>query len=73
MRDAMKEGGKQERASEALLAASLHVDGAPVDLEALLDLPGRYAGDIGRALTKCHEMHGLIGSPSDEDEDGPKQ
>jgi len=72
MRDAMREGGVQDRASEGLLGASMHVDGKPVGLDAVLDLPGRFAGDIAKALVAVHEMHGLRDAAPAEDDEVPK-
>jgi hypothetical protein len=73
MRDAMRAGGDVERASESLLGQSLHVDGKPVGLDALLALPGRFAGLVGSVLSDCIRMHGLAGAADDEDATAPKQ
>jgi len=68
--DAMRIGGERGRASEGLLGESLHVDGKPVGLDALLALPGRYMRLVGEALGDCIEMHGLR-STAESDDDAP--
>ena len=68
MTDAMRIGAERNRASDGLLAESLHVDGHPVGLDALLALPGRLSKVIGDALTTCLVMHGLHSIEPDDDE-----
>jgi hypothetical protein len=73
MRAAMRHGGEQELASEALLGAALHVDGEPLGLEGLLNLPGRFAGDVAKVMRQCHVMHGLMPEePAPEGDETPK-
>lgn len=69
IREAIRLGGEQERASESLLAASLHVDGKPIGMPALLALPGRFAGVIAQAMKECAEMHGISGDAAVADGD----
>jgi hypothetical protein len=60
MRAVMAAEPSSEHVGEALLAASLWVDGEPLgSLEALRELPGRFAGGILRALEACMQMYGL--------------
>jgi hypothetical protein len=66
MRAAMTSAPDGARAGEALLGASLMVDGAPLGLAALDALPGRFAGAITRALAHCLALHGL-GPPTPGD------
>jgi hypothetical protein len=70
VREAMSAGGERGFAGEGLLAASLHVDGKPVGIDALLQMPGRYTGALGVALMAVHRMHGLIGDEPEEDDEG---
>jgi hypothetical protein len=65
VRRAMAEG-EGRRASEALLAASLHVDGAPLTLDTLDALPGRFSSAIGQALGQTLALHGM-GAASEDD------
>lgn len=52
---------------EALLGAALHVDGEPLGLEGLLELPGRFSSAIAEALARCLEVHGLRrGAPGED-------
>ena len=67
LRRAMSEANGVGRAGEALLARSLWVDGAPIGLEALDALPGRFAGAIARAMERCLMLHGM-GPPAAPDE-----
>jgi hypothetical protein len=60
MQAAMRVGGDRGHASEALLAASLHVDGNPVTLDAVLDAPGRFSGVLTDAIATVIRMHGLV-------------
>jgi hypothetical protein len=57
LREAMRQVGEAERYTEAVLAASLHVDDAPLGLEALYALPGRFAGAITEGLRAAAELH----------------
>jgi hypothetical protein len=57
------------QAGEALLAASLYVDGAPLGLDALQALPGRFAGGIARALERTLALHGMGVTAPAEDTD----
>jgi len=59
LREAMGAATGAARASDALLAAALFVDGAPIGLETLDALPGRFAGPIARAMERCLELHGM--------------
>jgi hypothetical protein len=68
VREAMAAGGKVGKSAEGLLAASLHVDGQPIGLAALLGLPGRFAGPIAKALAIVIELHGLQSDEPDEPE-----
>jgi len=49
-----------ELAGDGLLGACLFVDGAPIGLEALLALPGRFSGAIGAAMAQAMALHGLV-------------
>jgi hypothetical protein len=63
VRAALAAGSEVARSTEALFAASLHVDGAPLGLDALDALPGRLAGSVTRALQRCLALHGM-GAPA---------
>jgi hypothetical protein len=58
-RQALNAGGKRGYSAEGLLAVSLHVDGAPIGLDALLALPGRFTGHISKAMQAAVDLHGL--------------
>jgi hypothetical protein len=44
---------------EALLAACLRIDGAPLGLERLQALPGRFFFAVRRAVDRCGVLHGF--------------
>lgn len=67
LRAAMAAAERPRESAERLLAASLHVDGAPIGFDALQGLPGRLAGGISQALQICMRLHGLArDEPGDE-------
>lgn len=67
LRDAMGQAPGRQLAAEALLAASLVINGQAVGtLDGLRALPGRFAGAISVALMLCLKLHGMAG----EDDDG---
>lgn len=59
LRRAMAQASEAGGVGDAVLAASLHVDGAPLGLAGLEALPGRWSMAIANALTRCLELHGL--------------
>jgi hypothetical protein len=61
MRAALGSAPEASRAGDALLARSLHVDGAPLGLERLDAAPGRFSGAIARAMQRCLALHGMGG------------
>jgi len=68
VRAALAAGRAAERSTEALFAASLHVDGMPLGLDGLDALAGRYTGAVQRAMERCLGMHGLLPPAADEAE-----
>ncbi len=74
LRAAMQSAVVRGQAGEALLAASLHVDGEPLGLEALEALPGRFAGAIARALQRTLELHGMsLDAANEADAEAPDE
>jgi len=72
LRRAMAAAPDSTHAGEALLAASLHVDGEPYTLDDLEALPGRFSGAIARALGQVLELHGMASAAAnDDDADAP--
>lgn len=65
LRAVMQAAQAPERAGEALLAAALYIDGAPVGLEGLDAVPGRFAGAIARAMARCLELHGMTSAATE--------
>ena len=59
MKRAMRAAGALDAAGDALLAASLHVDGTPIGMDRLDALPGHLSTVIQAALVRCLELHGL--------------
>jgi hypothetical protein len=59
LRRAMAQASETSGVGDAVLAASLHVDGEPLGLAGLDALPGRLSMAIANALTRCLELHGL--------------
>lgn len=49
----------QLKTTDALFAASLHIDGATWTSEEINALPGRFAGGLSHALRTVLAMHGL--------------
>ena len=66
VRAALAAGASIDRSTEALFAASLHIDGKPVGLEGLDALPGRVSGSVSAAVARCMELHGLGRRPPAE-------
>src|SRR5262252_8070471 len=57
-------------ATEAVLAASLYVDGQPVTVDALLHVPGRFLGTISRLLAEVQPLYGLnVAAPGAANDD----
>lgn len=65
---AMRSQPDAQDGPEALLGASLHVDGVAFGYEALQDLPGRYSFAIAQAARRALVIHGLR-----TDRDEPRQ
>jgi hypothetical protein len=59
----------RDLAGEGLLGACLFVDGAPIGLEALLALPGRFSGAIAAAMGRAMALHGMVTEEADDDSD----
>lgn len=57
-RESMRKGAP-EFTSEGLLGATLHVDGEPIGLDALLAMPGRFCALIAEGVSLAIRMHGL--------------
>jgi hypothetical protein len=51
----------------SILAATLHVDGAPIGLEALDALPGRLSAELVELMQQAMRMHAM-----DRESDGPE-
>lgn len=79
MREAMAESSQPGQSAERLLGACLFVDGVALGYDALVALPGRFAGGIAAALEQAMRLHGLERAaapeepaPSEQETAGPK-
>lgn len=65
VRDAMANAARPGDSAEQLLGGSLHVDGVPLGVDKLRELPGRLTGEVGRLLQACLTLHGMGPEPSE--------
>jgi hypothetical protein len=66
------ENNQSARWADMLLARCLWVDGEPIGLAALDELPGRYTEAVNAATKRCMVLHGygrVIGEPESAEED----